>query len=602
MLATYKRLWGLLTARERHRAALLLVLILVMGFTQMAGVASVMPFMSMAANPQAVETHSNLAAAYAFFGFGNTRQFLLFLGFMVFAGLVAAITTKALTTYALTRFIETRSYSLSRKLMAGYLNQPYDWFLSRHSADLGKNILSEAEQVIKGGISPALYLIAEGVVVITLVALLIMIQPRLAITVAVVLGSSYAAIYMVLRNFLKRTGAERVSANHRRFEAVQEAFGSIKEVKVGGLEGIMLRRFDAPAYRFARAHALEATANQMPRFAIEVLAFGGLLIMIIYLLARPGGLQQHLPMLAAYAFAAYRLMPALQNVYANTVGLRFAGPALEALHRELAASAPEAGAQLPEERARPLGLARSLSLDGVSYAYPGSKRLAVRNLSLDVRANTTVGLVGRTGAGKTTTVDIVLGLLRPQQGTLRVDGVAIGPDNLRAWQVTIGYVPQHIYLADASVTANIAFGVAPNQVNHDAVERAARIANLHELVTQELPNGYETMVGERGVRLSGGQRQRIGIARALYHDPDLLVLDEATSALDNVTEQAVMEAVHNLGRRKTIIIIAHRLTTVRACDTIVLLEDGEVVAQGRFDDLAHGADGFRMMLAAAAHQ
>ena len=599
MLGTYKLIWRLLTRLERRRAGLLLALILVTGFTQMAGVASVMPFVSLAANPEAFETSPYLAATYAFLGFSDTQRFLLFLGSVVFAGLVASIVAKALTTYALTRFVEARSYSLSRKLMAGYLRQPYDWFLSRHSADLGKNILSEAEQVIHGAFSPALYLISEGVVVATLVALLIVIEPRLAATVAVVLGGAYAVIYALLRNVLKQTGAERVHANHQRFEAVQEAFGSIKDVKAGGLEGIMLRRFDAPARRFAQTRAVETVANQMPRYAIEALAFGGLLALMLYLLAKPGGLQQFLPLLAAYAFAAYRLMPSLQSFYGMLVQLRFAGPALELLHRDLIELAPEAGAHLPEQRARPLGLAESLSLDGVTYAYPASKSPAVRGLSLEVRANTTVGLVGRTGAGKTTTVDIILGLLRPQHGTLRADGVPITAENLRAWQASIGYVPQHIYLADASVTANIAFGVPPDQVDHDAVQRAARIANLHGFVSEELARGYATTVGERGVRLSGGQRQRIGIARALYHDPDLLVLDEATSALDNLTEQAVMEAVHNLARRKTVIIIAHRLTTVRACDSIVLLEDGRIAAQGRFSDLATHADAFRAMLGAA---
>jgi ATP-binding cassette, subfamily B, bacterial PglK len=600
MLATYQRIWRLLTPGERRHAGVLLVLILVMGFTQMAGVASVMPFMALAANPAAVTTNPYLAATYALLGFSSTRQFLLFLGIVVFAGLVAAILTKALTAYWLARFTEMRSFSLSRKLMAGYLHQPYDWFLSRHSTNLGKNILSEAEQVIKGALSPALYLISEGAVVITLVALLIVIEPRLAITVALVLGGSYAAIYALLRKSLKRTGAERVSANQERFEAVQETFGSIKDVKVGGLEGTMLGRFDTPARRFARAQAVEILANQMPRFAIEVLAFGGLLALMLVLLTKPGGLERFLPLLAAYAFAAYRMMPALQNCYAYAVGLRFAGPALETLHQDLITLAPEAGAHLPKERARPLGLARRLCLEEVTYTYPGSKRPAVRNLSLEIPANSTVGLVGKTGSGKTTTVDVILGLLRPQQGTLRVDGAAIAANNLRAWQATIGYVPQHIYLADASVTANIAFGIPPDRTDHAAVERASRIANIHEFVTRELPRGYETAVGERGVRLSGGQRQRIGIARALYHDPALLVLDEATSALDNVTEQAVMEAVRNLDRRKTIIIIAHRLTTVRACDSIVLLEAGEVVAQGRFADLAEDEGAFRAMVAAAA--
>jgi ABC-type multidrug transport system fused ATPase/permease subunit len=347
MLGTYKRLWRLLTPLERRQAGLLLVLILVMGFTQMAGVASVVPFMTLAASPEAFGSKPLLAATYAFFGFSDTRQFLLFLGIVVFAGLLASIVAKAVTNYALTRFVEMRSYSLSRKLMAGYLRQPYGWFLNRHSADLGKNILSEAEQLIHGALSPALYLISEGVVVATLVALLIAIEPRLAMTVAVVLGGSYAGIYTLLRKFLRRTGGERATANRQRFEAVQEAFGSIKDVKAGGLEGIMLKRFDAPARRFAQTRAVEMVANQMPRFAIEALAFGALLGLMLYLLAKPGGLQHFLPLLAAYAFAAYRLMPALQNFYGMLVQLRFAGPALEALHRDLTTLTPEAGARLP---------------------------------------------------------------------------------------------------------------------------------------------------------------------------------------------------------------------------------------------------------------
>jgi ABC-type multidrug transport system fused ATPase/permease subunit len=600
MLDTYTRIWGLLAPRERHQAVLLLFLIIIMGFTQMAGVASVMPFISLAANPAAIEANSYLAAGYTILGFSDVQQYLLFFGLVVLAALLVAIAIKALTSYALTRFIEMRSYSLSRKLLAAYLHQPYDWFLNRHSADLGKTILSESEQVIVGALSPALYLISEGIVVLTLVALLIIVDPALAVTVTVVFAGSYTVIYVFLRNYLDRIGAERLSTNRERFKIVQETFASIKDVKVGGLEGGLLKHFDSPARRFAMTRATEVVANQMPRFAIEALAFGGLLAVVLYLLAKPGGLQHALPVLAAYAFAAYRLMPALQNFYAMLVALRFAGPALEALSWELNALAPEVSGNLPEERARPLGLSKCLRLERLTYAYPGSERPAIDGLNLEIPANTTVGLVGKTGSGKTTAVDIILGLLRPQQGCVRVDGTPITSDNLRAWQATIGYVPQYIYFADASVTANIAFGVPAEQVNHENVERAARIANIHDFVTQELPRGYETTVGERGVRLSGGQRQRIGIARALYHDPDLLVLDEATSALDNLTEQAVMEAVHNLGKRKTVIIIAHRLTTVRDCDTVLLLAGGHLVAQGPFDHLANHEDAFRAMIMAAA--
>jgi ABC-type multidrug transport system fused ATPase/permease subunit len=367
---------------------------------------------------------------------------------------------------------------------------------------------------------------------------------------------------------------------------VQETFGSIKDVKVGGLEGLLLQRFDSPALRFARAQSFQSVAGQMPRFALEALAFGGLLLVVIYLMTRPGGLQQALPVLAVYAFGAYRLMPALQGFYTQLVSMRFAGPVLETLYQDLTQLVPEGSARLPLERAEPLGLREHIRLDGVTYRYPKSERPAVRDLTLEIPVRSTVGFVGKTGCGKTTTVDILLGLLRPQQGQLLVDGKPITADNLRAWQASIGYVPQHIYLADASIRANIAFGIPPERVDQAGVERAARIANLHDFVTRELPQGYDTTVGERGVRLSGGQRQRVGIARALYHDPELLILDEATSALDNLTEQAVMEAVHNLGQRKTVVLIAHRLSTVRECDRVFMLEGGRLVASDTYEGLA----------------
>jgi ABC-type multidrug transport system fused ATPase/permease subunit len=245
-----------------------------------------------------------------------------------------------------------------------------------------------------------------------------------------------------------------------------------------------------------------------------------------------------------------------------------------------------------EER---LQLKQQLELQGISFAYPNVERSSVDGLNLTVRANNKVGIVGGTGAGKTTLVDIILGLLSPDKGTILVDGQALSRENLQAWRRSLGYVPQTIYLTDASIAEDIAFGIPPNDIDMDAVERAARIAALHDFVEQELPSGYKTIVGERGVRLSGGQRQRIGIARALYHDPDLLIMDEATSALDNLTERAIMDAVQNIGDEKTIIMIAHRLTTVRACDKIVLLQHGKIAASGTYDELVDQNETFRRM-------
>ena len=296
--------------------------------------------------------------------------------------------------------------------------------------------------------------------------------------------------------------------------------------------------------------------------------------------------------MALYALVGYRLMPSLQQIYASWATLSYAAPALDALHKDLMSlktvePVPKSTAFMPFNQA--------ITLSNIVFTYPKASQPSLKKISLEIRAYSTIGLVGSTGSGKTTTVDLILGLLEPQEGTLELDGQVINSSNRSCWQQSIGYVPQQIYLADDSLAANIAFGVEGNKIDQAAVERSAKIANLHEFVINELPHAYATTVGERGVRLSGGQRQRIGIARALYHNPQVLILDEATSALDNLTEQAVMEAVNNLGHEITIILIAHRLSTVRQCDHIFMLEKGEIKAQGNYEELNTSNQAFQKM-------
>ena len=287
------------------------------------------------------------------------------------------------------------------------------------------------------------------------------------------------------------------------------------------------------------------------------------------------------PILALYAFAGYRLMPALQHIYNSVIQINFTAPALDSVYKDLKSLQSYKTVNSQET----LKLTTDINLKNISYDYPNTTSTALKNINLRIEANSTVGLVGATGSGKTTAVDIILGLLEAQKGVLEVDGKVINKNNRRAWQRSIGYVPQQIFLSDNTVEANIAFGVNPKDVDLNAIEHASRIANLHEFVTNDLSLQYQTLIGENGIRLSGGQRQRIGIARALYHKPQILILDEATSALDNLTEQAVMEAVHKLRKNITIIIIAHRLSTVKNCDNILLLEKGELKDQGTFEKL-----------------
>lgn len=590
-----KKLLALLTRPERKRAGVLMGMILVMALLDMLGVASILPFMAVLTNPELVQTDGMLNTAFTasrHIGIHSPEQFLFSLGALVFVLLVTSLAFKALTTYAQTRFAMIREYTIGKRLVEGYLHQPYSWFLNRNTADLGKTILSEVSTVVNGSMVPLMTLISQSMVTLVLLILLIVVNPLLALSVSVVLGLAYAVTFAVMSGLLKRLGQARINANQKRFTAVSETFGAVIELKVSGLEQSFIQRFVKPAKIFAESQATVKVITLLPRFALEAIAFGGMLLVILYLMAKSGSFNSALPIIALYAFAGYRLLPALQQIYGAITQLRFGSPALDALHSDLMNLQPAHPNPTSHDA---IALKQTITLSQIQYSYPNASQPALKSLSLTIPAKSTVGLVGTTGSGKTTTVNLILGLLEAQQGTLKVDDQVITDHNRRAWQRATGYVPQQIYLADDTVAANIAFGLNAEEIDQAAVERVAKIANLHDFVSNELPQQYQTTVGERGVRLSGGQRQRIGIARALYYNPQVLILDEATSALDNLTEQAVMDAVHNLGHEITIILIAHRLSTVKDSDTIFLLEKGELKAKGTYAELNESNQTFKKM-------
>lgn len=590
-----KKILDLLTAPERKRAGVLLCMMLTMALIDTIGVASIMPFMAVLASPGLVETNlflKNSFTAANRFGIDTTEKFLFALGIVVFVLLLISLALKAITTYAQLRFTLMREYSIGKRLVEGYLYQSYSWFLSRNSADLGKTILSEVGTVIGNGVTPMMNLIAQGAVAIMLLAMLILVDPKLAFIVGLTLTLVYAIIIKSTGSLLARIGTERITMNKKRFTVVNEAFGAWKEVKVAGLEKLYINRFSDTAQAYANDQATASVISQLPRFALEAIAFGGIMLVVLTLMARSGGFANAVPIIALYSFAGYRLMPALQQIYAASTQLRFVEPAINALHAELIGLEPSPTAAKQHK----IPFSNHVSLRHVNYSYPNTTQPAIKNLTLTILSKSTVGFVGVTGSGKTTTVDLILGLLDPQGGTVEVDNKLITKHNKRAWQRHIGYVPQNIYLADDTVAANIAFCKETQDIDQTAVERAAKIANLHDFVNNDLPHRYQTVIGERGVRLSGGQRQRIGIARALYSSPQLLIMDEATSALDNLTEQAVMEAVNKLNNEITIILIAHRLSTVKACDQIFLMENGELIAQGTFNELEQSNVKFREMV------
>lgn len=573
-----------MTPPEQKRLGFLLIMNIVMALLDMIGVASILPFMAVITNISLIETNIFLSTIFQLshiFGVKTKEDFIFFLGIVAFLLLMISLTFKIFTTYLQVHFAQMREYSIGKRLIEKYLYQPYSWFLSRNSADLGKNILSEVSQVIGYGINPLIELIAKGMIAISLITLLVIVDPKIAIIVGLALTGAYLLIFYFVRKYLDRTGKERLINNQLRFTTTSEAFGAAKEVKIGGLEKTYVRNFSNSAQIFAYSNASATIISQLPRHVLEAIAFGGILLLMIYITAETGSFNNAIPILSLYVFAGYRLIPVLQQIYSSLTQLTFVGPSLNKLYDDLKDLQP-----FNENKDESvLSFNNKIVLNNIHYNYPNTSRTALQNINLTIPAKSTVGLVGVTGSGKTTIADIILGLLTPQKGTLEIDGKVITTQNVRPWQRCIGYVPQHIYLSDNTVAANIAFGVETEDINQDAIKKASKIANLHEFIMDELPKQYQTIIGERGIKLSGGQRQRIGIARALYHSPQVLILDEATNALDNQTEQAVMDSIANIRKNITIILIAHRLNTVKDCDIIFKFQKGQLIEQSTFNEL-----------------
>ncbi len=597
MRASIKKILQILNKRERLQLLLLLLLIIITAFSQTLGVASVMPFIGLIMEPATIFENEYLLWAYETFNFADVSTFIIFAGLVMLAIILFSNAFSALTTWLKTRFSLMNNHRLSMRLLKKYLSMPYAYFLNQNSADLSKNVLGEVNHLTYSYIMPFLQLITKSLVVVFLIAMLILIEPLVSVLAMALIGGPYALIYFSLRKKLRTRGLLRFEANKKKFKAVSEAFGGIKEIKTMHVEPFFLNNYRGASLELT-GHALwSSVVGQLPRYALEGIGFGAIIVFVLILFATREDAYQVIPLASLFAFAGYRLLPAVQEIFSSFSGIQFHEAVLDRIHRDITAPGPTgtpaslSNQSLPE----PLPFKKQIELKSISYRYPNSGELVLSSINLSIKRNTSVGFVGPTGAGKTTLVDLILGLLLPHEGQMLIDGVPLDENNRLNWQRNLGYVPQFIYLSDDTVARNIAFGRSDQEINQEALIKAARIANIHDFITNDLPDGYDTLVGERGIRLSGGQRQRIGIARALYHDPAVLVFDEATSALDGVTEEAVLTAMESAARLKTLIIIAHRLSTVESCDVVYLIDRGRIVDQGTYSELLKTSDQFRSM-------
>ena len=575
------KLLYLLSERERKQAFYLMLLSVIIAVVDAAGVASIMPFMAVMSDPEVISTNPFLSQAYAYFAFSNERDFLVFLGSALFCLLIGSLLLKGIGTYLTLKFTRLREYSIGKKLYRRYLEQNYSYFVSRHSAEINKIILSEVAVVVTSGLAPLLTIISQGIVVLVLITMLIFVDWKIAIISGLTFSVIYGLLFYATNKLVVREGMGRAQANNKRFMSLSESAGALKEIKLKGFEFNYIERFSAPAKKYANHLANGLAISQLPRFALEALIFGGLILASLWV---GGTSSSAIPIIALYAFAGYRLMPALQQIYTSVTQLRLVDAPLNSLYQDLT-TLPQREVTYEEDSNYGSSYSiSSIAFQNISFKYPGSDVFALRSLDLKIERGDVVGLVGLTGSGKTTLVDLLLGLFDPTDGEVLINGLRREDNSLKRWRNSVAYVPQDIFIADETLRSNIAFGVSPENINDDAVLRATKLACLDEFV-MSLPEKYETILGERGGKLSGGQKQRVGIARALYTNPDLLVMDEATSALDTITERQISESIKNIAKDITVVIVAHRMSTIMSCDKIYLLENGVITASGSYQEL-----------------
>lgn len=594
MLTTIKELYFLLAKQQRRRLLKLQVLVVLMAFAEIAGVLAIGPFMALVGDIERLEGTGLVAQIYQNTGFENPTSFTFMVGFVVLLVLGGATCVSMYTTWRLSMYASQVGAELSVRLYKHYMHQPWLFHASGSSSQLTNKISQECLRVTNNIIAPLMQMNAKAVLAFTMAAFIFLLNPLVALVGGVLFLVIYLILYKAVRKKLSGHGSTVSKTQQQRFKLMNEGFGGIKDTLLLGRQEDFNQRFEQSSRAFGQAHGATKALAFMPRYAMELVAFAAVIMLILYLLAiTEGSLTEAIPLLSVYALAGFKMLPALQQIYTSAAMLRGNVAALDSIKEDLEASRDaELGV---ETDCRKMVPKESVALHDVVFHYPGKSEPALDGLSLKIPVNRVIGLVGASGSGKSTAIDVLLGLIRAESGELEIDGTPLAAEDTRAWQNSVGFVPQSIFLADASIRENIAFGVPSERIDEDRVWQAAKMAHMEELL-RELPEGMNTRVGERGIQLSGGQRQRIGIARALYDDASVLVLDEATSALDGITEKLVMDAIHDFAGQKTIIMIAHRLSTVKKCDRIYLLEAGRVVDCGSYDELAARNVTFQRML------
>jgi ABC-type bacteriocin/lantibiotic exporter with double-glycine peptidase domain len=569
MINTVATVWKILTSLDKRKLGVVSVLVVLMAVVESVGVISIMPFLAVLANTEIIHQNEFINKLYVFLNPSNTNQFIVYLGLISLIVVIFSAVLKILTQYALNRFSSLQRHYFSTRLLNIYLQQKYSFFIQRNSAELSKHILSDVDQVVWGVIKPILTVISYGLVVICMIVILVFYDPIMALSTAIVIVFFYTVMFMMVKKMMSKISREYSKANEERYQSCQEVFGGIKDVMINQAHQHYLKRFDYNSRIYARHLATQESLGQIPLHIIETIGYGCLILLAIFLVLQDQNVGTILPVIGLYGVAAYRMLPAAQNIYRAFTSLQFSKNILLEVSAEFELNHNKINA---ESIIQPIQFQHDFELLNVSFYYPNyPEKNILSNINIKIKRNASLGIVGKSGAGKSTLMDIMLGLLEPTQGILKVDNQIIDANNVKSWQSIVSYVPQFIYLADTTIIENIAFGVPQQEIDINAVIRAAKLAQIHDFIENDLVKGYKTVIGERGILLSGGQRQRLGIARALYTSPQVVFMDEATSALDEETEKTVNEAIQSLNGKMTMVIIAHRESAIESCHNKIFI-------------------------------
>lgn len=581
-----RRLWCHISVRRRGQFALLLVLMIVASFAEILSIGAILPFLGVLTAPGRVFEHPSAQPFIQALGLNTPEQLLLPLTIVFGLAALMAGVMRLLLLWASTRISFATGADLSIDIYRRTLYQPYAVHIARNSSEVINGISGKANSVIYGVIAPTMSLISSGVMLSAILIALLSVSPFIALLAFGGFGVIYAAIIRITRKRVSINSQLIARESTHVIKSLQEGLGGIRDVLIDGSQDAYCQIYRNADHPVRHAQGNNVFISQSPRYGMEALGMSLIAALAYSLAKQPDGIASAIPILGAFALGAQRLLPALQLIYGSWVNIKSVQASLQDTLDLLDQPLP---AYIGLPVAKPLPFLQRISLNQISFRYSPQAPWVLNNINHSIVKGSRIGFIGTTGSGKSTLLDIIMGLLSATEGTLEIDGKPITTGNCRAWQAHIAHVPQAIFLADSSIEENIAFGVPRDMIDHERVKQAARQAQIADII-ESWPKQYQTFVGERGIRLSGGQRQRIGIARALYKQADVIIFDEATSALDNETELAVMQAIEGLSKDLTILIIAHRLTTLKNCTQIVELGNGGILRIGTYQDIVELAE------------